>query len=53
MLSEPRAGRLAAWGNALIAGMVSPDEAAIAIVGEDAVHRVAGLPGESAPVGLT
>ncbi|MDQ0388578.1 hypothetical protein J2S54_005398 [Streptomyces sp. DSM 42143] len=33
--------------------MVSPDEAAIAIVGEDAVHRVAGLPGESAPVGLT
>ncbi len=53
MLSEPRAGRLAAWGNALIAGLVSPDDAAIAIVGEDAVHRVAGLPGESAPVGLT
>lgn len=25
----------------------------IAIVGEDAVHRVAGLPGESGPVGLT
>lgn len=25
----------------------------LAIVGEDAVHRVAGLPGESAPVGLT
>lgn len=53
MLSEPRAGRLAAWGNALIAGMVSPDDAAVAIVGEDAVHRVEGLPGESAPVGLT
>ncbi|MFE0812983.1 hypothetical protein ACFW4M_10795 [Streptomyces sp. NPDC058794] len=53
MLSEPRAGRLAAWGNALIAGMVSPDDAAIAIVGEDAVHRVEGLPGEAAPVGLT
>ncbi|WP_217162660.1 hypothetical protein [Streptomyces sp. AC512_CC834] len=53
MLSEPRAGRLAAWGNALIAGMVSPDDAAVAIVGEDAVHRVEGLPGEAAPVGLT
>ena len=25
----------------------------LAIVGEDAVHRVEGLPGESAPVGLT
>lgn len=25
----------------------------LAIVGEDAVHRVAGLPGESGPVGLT
>ncbi len=33
--------------------MVSPDDAAIAIVGEDAVHRVEGLPGETAPVGLT
>ncbi|MEU9591813.1 hypothetical protein ACGF7W_31125 [Streptomyces sp. NPDC048219] len=53
MLSEPRAGRLAAWGNALIAGMVSPDDAAVAIVGEDAVHRVEGLPGEAGPVGLT
>lgn len=53
MLSEPRAGRLAAWGNALIAHMVSPDDAAVAIVGEDAVHRVEGLPGEAAPVGLT
>ncbi|MFJ8307396.1 MULTISPECIES: hypothetical protein [unclassified Streptomyces] len=53
MFSEPRSGRLAAWGNALLAGNVSPDDAALAIVGEDAVHRVAGLPGESAPVGLT
>ncbi|WP_265565828.1 hypothetical protein [Streptomyces hygroscopicus] len=53
MLSEPRSGRLAAWGNALLAGLVSPDDAASAIVGEDAVHRVEGLPGESAPVGLT
>ncbi|MGW0946610.1 hypothetical protein ACWD4O_29255 [Streptomyces sp. NPDC002623] len=53
MLSEPRSGRLAAWGNALLAGFVSPDDAVLAIVGEDAVHRVEGLPGESAPVGLT
>ncbi|MGV9250142.1 hypothetical protein [Streptomyces sp. NPDC003697] len=53
MFSEPRSGRLAAWGNALLAGIVSPDDAVLAIVGDDAVHRVQGLPGESAPVGLT
>ncbi|MFJ8947890.1 hypothetical protein ACIRG4_32360 [Streptomyces sp. NPDC102395] len=53
MLSEPRSGRLAAWGNALLARLVSPDDAVLAIVGEDAVHRVEGLPGETAPVGLT
>ncbi|MGW2229051.1 hypothetical protein [Streptomyces formicae] len=53
MLSEPRSGRLAAWGNALLAGLVSPDDAALAMVGEDALHRVEGLPGESGPVGLT
>ncbi|QEU95289.1 hypothetical protein [Streptomyces kanamyceticus] len=53
MLSEPRSGRLAAWGNALLAGLVSPDDAVLAMVGEDALHRVEGLPGESGPVGLT
>ncbi|WP_406288897.1 hypothetical protein [Streptomyces sp. NBC_00209] len=53
MLSEPRSGLLTAWGNALLAGLVSPDDAALAIVGEDAVHRVEGLPGEAGPVGLT
>ncbi|MGW4869388.1 hypothetical protein [Streptomyces chartreusis] len=53
MLSEPRSGRLAAWGNALLAGLVSPDDAVHEIVAGDAVHRVEGLPGESAPVGLT
>ncbi|MEV4685840.1 hypothetical protein [Streptomyces kurssanovii] len=53
MLSEPRSGRLAAWGNALLAGLVSPDDAVHAIVGDDAVHRVEDLPGETAPVGLT
>src|SRR5262245_58978986 len=53
MLTEPRSGRLVAWGNAQLAGLVSPDDAVVAVVGEDAVHRVEGLPGEPAPVGLT
>ncbi|KIF70500.1 hypothetical protein HY68_21030 [Streptomyces sp. AcH 505] len=53
MLLEPRSGLLAAWGNALLAGFVSPDDAADAVVGDDAVHRVEGLPGEPGPVGLT
>ncbi|MGW2068194.1 hypothetical protein ACWCPK_07145 [Streptomyces sp. NPDC001953] len=53
MLSEPRSGRLTAWGNALLAGLVSPDDAAAAIVEDDASHRVEGLPGERGPVGLT
>lgn len=61
MLDEPRSGRMAAWGNALFAGLISPDEAAERIVGGDAVHRVTQLPASSgpdaepepAPVGLT
>ncbi|MFE4410098.1 hypothetical protein [Streptomyces sp. NPDC056821] len=53
MLSEPRSGRLTSWGNSLLSGYVSPDDAVLAIVGDDAVHRVEGLPGESGPVGLT
>ncbi len=53
MLTEPRSGMLAAWGNALLGGFVSPDDAATAIVGEDAAHRVTGVPGEAGPVGLT
>ncbi|MGA5298196.1 hypothetical protein ACPCKV_30370 [Streptomyces koyangensis] len=53
MLSEPRSGLLAAWGNALLAGLVSPDDAASAIVGEDARHRVVGLPDWPEPAGLT
>ncbi|MEW2222776.1 hypothetical protein AB0939_26320 [Streptomyces sp. NPDC006990] len=53
MLTEPRSGRLAAWGNALLAGLVAPDEAAGRIVAEDTRHRVA-LPGDDGdPVGLT
>ncbi|MDT0344892.1 hypothetical protein [Streptomyces litchfieldiae] len=53
MLDEPRAGRLAAWGNALFAGLVSPDDAVSRVVGDDAVHRVVGLPDEPGAVGLT
>ncbi|HEX5567271.1 MAG TPA: hypothetical protein VFY14_10190 [Streptomyces sp.] len=53
MLDEPRSGLLTAWGNALFAGLVAPDDAAQRIVGGDAVHRVEGLPGESGEVGLT
>lgn len=47
------AGRLAAWGSAAVTGAASPDEAADAVAGpHDPVHRVAGLPGEDAPVTL-
>ncbi|MEU6390015.1 hypothetical protein [Streptomyces sp. NPDC046939] len=53
MLTEPRSGRLAAWGNALLAGFIAPDDAVLAIVGDDAVHRVEGIPGEPGPVGLS
>ncbi|EST37774.1 hypothetical protein N566_11180 [Streptomycetaceae bacterium MP113-05] len=47
-----------AWGNALLAGEVSPDEAATRITADDARHRVAGLPGphgaaDGKAVGLT
>lgn len=53
MLDEPRSGRLTAWGNALLAGLAAPDDVAQEITAHDAVHRISGLPGERAPVGLT
>ncbi|WP_127354365.1 hypothetical protein [Actinacidiphila soli] len=53
MLEEPRSGRLTAWGNALIAGLAAPDNVADEVIAGDTVHRVSGLPGEPAPVGLT
>jgi hypothetical protein len=53
MLDEPRSGRLAAWGNALLAGLVAPDDVAQEVLGGDTVHRMSGLPGEAEPVGLT
>ncbi|MFJ6623553.1 hypothetical protein ACIQOW_39040 [Kitasatospora sp. NPDC091335] len=43
---EPRSGRLTAWGNALLAGLVPPDDAAAAVLGADEIHRVSGLPGD-------
>lgn len=43
---EPRSGRLAAWGSALLAGLVPPDDAAAAVLGDDEAHRVTGLPGD-------
>ncbi len=47
------AGRLAAWGSAVLAGTVSPDQAADEVVGgSDASHRVFGLPDESEGVTL-
>ena len=53
MFELPASARLVAWGNALLAGAVSPDEATDRIVGGDPPHRVAGLPAEPAPVGLS
>ncbi|MFE2429502.1 hypothetical protein ACFXJ5_22490 [Streptomyces sp. NPDC059373] len=53
MLEEPRSGRLTAWGNALIAGLAAPDDVADEVIAGDTIHRVSGLPGEPAPVGLT
>lgn len=51
MLDEPRSGRLAAWGNALIAGLVSPDDAAQRITEDDTVHRITGLPSAGGTAG--
>lgn len=44
---------MTAWGNALLGGFVSPDDAVDAIVAGDTAHRVAGLPGEDREVGLS
>lgn len=40
MNAELRSGRLVAWGNAVLAGLVSPDTAADRVQAEDRVHRV-------------
>ncbi|TAK69622.1 MAG: hypothetical protein EPO13_07090 [Actinomycetota bacterium] len=46
----PRSGLVAAWANAWLQGLVSPDDAAAAIAGAGVPHRVAGAPGEDGPV---
>lgn len=40
-----RSGRFVAWGNAVLAGLVSPDTAAERICGRDGCHRVLGWAG--------
>ena len=52
MLVSRRAGALAAWGNAYLMGSSSLDEAAAAVVGDDVLHRVLGVPGEGDAVTL-
>ena len=53
MRELPAAGRLAAWGTAVLLGAESPDAAADAVGGpSDPTHRVHGLPGEAADVSL-
>jgi hypothetical protein len=42
MNGELRSGRLVAWGNAVLAGEVSPDTAADRIQGDDLQHRMCG-----------
>lgn len=42
MDSGLRSGRFVAWGNAVLAGLVSPDAAAERITGADRPHRVLG-----------
>jgi hypothetical protein len=42
LVDPSRSGRLVAWGNAVLAGVVSPDTAADQVSGADAWHRVSG-----------
>jgi hypothetical protein len=52
VLVSRRAGTLTAFGNAVLLGLGGPDEAGDAVTGQDAVHRVVGLPGEGDAVSL-
>jgi hypothetical protein len=45
-----RSGRLVAWGNAVLAGLVSPDTAADQVRGPDSCHRVNGTADTTLPV---
>jgi hypothetical protein len=46
----PRGGALTVWGNAYLVGRASLDEADVHTVGDDALHRVVGVPDEPDPV---
>lgn len=43
---------LVLWGNAVLAGRVSPDEAAEGVAGPDVGHRVVGLPPDPDPASM-
>lgn len=51
-LDLPDSGRLAWWLTAWLRGQVSPDDLVAVVLGSDAAHDVAGLPGEPGPVPL-
>jgi hypothetical protein len=48
----PASARVAWWGTAWLRGTVVADLAVDAIIGDDATHRVVGLPGSEEPEGL-
>ena len=48
----PASARVAWWGTAWLRGEVVTDLAVDAILGDDATHRLFGLPSEDGPVGL-
>ncbi|MDH4160449.1 MAG: hypothetical protein OEV62_09340 [Actinomycetota bacterium] len=50
--SGARTARFAAWVTALLAGRISPGAAVDGVVGEDAFHEVAHLPGRPEPLPL-
>jgi hypothetical protein len=50
LVDPSRSGRLVAWGNAVLAGVVSPDTAADHVRGADTAHRVGGAVDTTLPV---
>ena len=50
MLVSLRSGALTAWGSAYLLGTVGLDDVADHVIGDDAAHRVIGVPGEDEAV---
>lgn len=48
---RPRCGPLAAWASSWLAGHAAADEVLRAVVADDGVHRVLGLPDQTGPAG--